>query len=288
MEHAGIGEARVLLAIENVVGTGGDVAAVLLRNADRAFHDSRDVEVLLVHVRVDVDGLHRALGDLLALEDGQRRSDGNRSFSSRLIVASTRVALGDAVRAGPEIVDQIAEHLLELLARLDVERVAEQLEQLRARRQPRERHVAAAVEAEDVADRVAVRMRQRRGDEVAPSDPAVGRRFDAPVQIRDRDARGALEADAALAGEGHACAARASGCAASPAPARAAARLRRRSGPSRRRAGWSSRRRASRAAPAPRASPSRCWRRAGCLSVSGRKVSSESTMRASSAASFRT
>src|SRR5262249_3187562 len=44
-EHGGIREARVLLAVEDVVGAGRDVGPVRLRHAHAALHDARDVEV---------------------------------------------------------------------------------------------------------------------------------------------------------------------------------------------------------------------------------------------------
>src|SRR5262249_58964584 len=82
--------------------------------------------------------------------------------------AQDGLALGDPAGIGPEVVDDLAEDLFELLPRLDVQRILQQLEELRARGQARERHEAAAVETEDVADRVAVRMGQGRRYEVPP------------------------------------------------------------------------------------------------------------------------
>src|SRR5438105_14911638 len=65
--RAGLAETRVALAVENVVGAGGNVAAVGGGHAHAALAYALGVEVGLVHVGMDVDGFRRALGEDLLL-----------------------------------------------------------------------------------------------------------------------------------------------------------------------------------------------------------------------------
>src|SRR5262245_42810195 len=70
-QHLRVGEAMILLAIDHVVRARRDVAAVLLRNADRTVDDARRIKALFIHVRMDINRLDKTLAHAppLALRD---------------------------------------------------------------------------------------------------------------------------------------------------------------------------------------------------------------------------
>ena len=76
---------------------------------------------------MDIDRLDHTLGDLLTFEKRHRPVGRKHVMQKFLQCFQNRFAFRNPSRVGPKVVDHVPEYRLQLLARLDVQRIIQQL-----------------------------------------------------------------------------------------------------------------------------------------------------------------
>ena len=181
-------EAGVALAVKDVVRARRDVGAVGLPHADGTLADALDVERLLVHVGVEVDGLG-AGARLGSSRSSSERPGANRASASSRSAASTLSASSQATSpVHSRSITSASAASRSLVGSMYSPRPSSARRS--ARRMKRgKRHPAPGGDAQEVGHLVTERMRRRRRHEVIDPQPSVRLRFQGAQHLVGRHAR---------------------------------------------------------------------------------------------------